>query len=397
MGEAVWSEIGAEERGGGVGLPPIRPYAPTTFLDRGVLVPFTTPVLGGTRARLLEGQELELMVPNPSGGRGVYILTCGGVASFCRPTLHDRELNRRLGQEIGVSPSLIRRVAQSVAADGLAGEEAREAAAESTRAEAQARVVAHYRLLMALVEQSGLAVPARPDMSEAAMVAERASLVIDHVARRLGRTPSWTAAALERIADFLCVSGIGGEGRVPSIIGLLEEMAGQLQEWTRSRSEEDERAYADMVCQVADHTLRLARALTERWNAQLGDVAGMLAEWAADPAAFAAVASRPEWLLDGWEQVCMVWRHAADEPGRRAALAEMATLVPVLPREAAGWCRDSIEGAEALRFRKFIRLHEDWLTGVMDHERLQRNESFRAESLRLRWITSPSAPMGHAA
>src|ERR1700712_5461419 len=52
----------------------MRPYHPTTFLERGVAVPFTTPMLAGTRARPAEKQGLELVIPNPSGGRGVYIM-----------------------------------------------------------------------------------------------------------------------------------------------------------------------------------------------------------------------------------------------------------------------------------------------------------------------------------
>ena len=52
-----------------------RRYEPATFLDRGVTVPFTTPMLMGARARPREDREgLEVIIANPSGTSGVYIL-----------------------------------------------------------------------------------------------------------------------------------------------------------------------------------------------------------------------------------------------------------------------------------------------------------------------------------
>jgi hypothetical protein len=68
-------------------------FLPTTFLERGVAVPFTTPILIGARARPGERKPLELIVPNPSGARGVYILPWDGISGLCKPTVHDRRLS----------------------------------------------------------------------------------------------------------------------------------------------------------------------------------------------------------------------------------------------------------------------------------------------------------------
>ncbi len=38
-------------------------FLPTTFLERGVAVPFTTPLLAGSRTRPGERNQLELIVP----------------------------------------------------------------------------------------------------------------------------------------------------------------------------------------------------------------------------------------------------------------------------------------------------------------------------------------------
>ncbi|MBU6498939.1 MAG: hypothetical protein KGQ40_10460, partial [Rhodospirillales bacterium] len=68
------------DQAGAVALPPaVESFLPSTFLERGVAVPFTTPQLAGARARPGTRVPLELVVPNPSGGRGHYILPWDGL------------------------------------------------------------------------------------------------------------------------------------------------------------------------------------------------------------------------------------------------------------------------------------------------------------------------------
>ena len=72
-------------------------YQPATFLDRGVTVPFTTPFLLGARIRPTETRSgLELVISNPAGGRGFYIVPWAAMPEVCSPTLHDRRLWQRL-------------------------------------------------------------------------------------------------------------------------------------------------------------------------------------------------------------------------------------------------------------------------------------------------------------
>ena len=91
------------------------------------------------------------------------------------------------------------------------------------------------------------------------------------------------------------------------------------------------------------------------------------------------IATRPDWLLDGWEQICLVWRYASDDDSRRAALIEIAGLVPVLPREVAEWSREASDLDASLRLRRMIPLNEDWRTGMpLTQALIARNEYFRA-------------------
>jgi hypothetical protein len=109
-------------------LKPVQGFMPTTFLERGVAVPFTTPLLAGARARPGGRNHLELIVPNPTGGAGVYILPWDDVAALCRPTVHDRQLSKAVASLRTVTPAMTRRVAREVAVVGLAGRGAAAAA-----------------------------------------------------------------------------------------------------------------------------------------------------------------------------------------------------------------------------------------------------------------------------
>ena len=78
-------------------------------------VPFTTPQLNGARARPGERNPLELVVQNPSGGRGVYILSWDHISSLYTLTLNDRRLIEAVVKLRGVTPDTIRDTAREVA------------------------------------------------------------------------------------------------------------------------------------------------------------------------------------------------------------------------------------------------------------------------------------------
>jgi len=109
-------------------LPPAQDHLPTTFLERGIAVPFTTPQLAGARVRPGEREGLELIVPNPSGGRGVYIVAWESMSAICRPTVHDCRLSAMVAGVRGVTPATIRQAARQAAAQGYAGRRAAVAA-----------------------------------------------------------------------------------------------------------------------------------------------------------------------------------------------------------------------------------------------------------------------------
>jgi len=107
---------------------PIPSHQSPTFEERGVSVPFTTPALAGARVRRDLRHGLVLLVPNPSGARGMYVAPWSGVRDMCNPTLHDGLLHDGLLHDAiaaakaePISPSMVRAAARRIAAEGAAG------------------------------------------------------------------------------------------------------------------------------------------------------------------------------------------------------------------------------------------------------------------------------------
>lgn len=359
-------------------LPPIQSYHPTTFLERGVAVPFTTPLLGGTRARPAVKPGLELVIPNPSGGRGVYVLTWPGISSLCQPTLHDKIFNKRIAGLESITPATIRRIGREVAAEGLAGEEAMEAARQASGHDKDDGLVTNYLLLMNLIEQVNVV----PAAGAAVLDREaRARLTVAWVAPRIGQSAAWTATALESLAAVfggIGVSAAAPPARLPRLHSLLRATRDDIAGWSRTLPHDDHEPISRMIRDVAGVTLSLSETLLAHAKSMTANMIDLLHAWSNDAGLVAHVAARPEWLLDGWEQICLIWNFAVDDAGRRAALVEIAGLVPVLPREVNDWCDTVPDATNTLRFRRTVRLNEDWRTGATVMDLIARNEHFRA-------------------
>ncbi len=362
-------------------LPLVQAYHPTTFLERGVAVPFTTPMLAGTRARPGERSGTELIVPNPAGGRGVYILPWAGVCQLCRPTVHDTCMNDKVAALRSVTPATIRQAAREVAAQGLAGHDARAAADAAGASEYQDRLLTNFLLLLALVEQVdpvGLGrVP--ENRARTAELELRAKRTVIGIAPKLGRPADSIATTLEEIAGIFVGIGLPGQSspaRVPRLLEALCRLRAETAAWAREHNDESG-AQASMVSNVADLTVSCAEKTLAQAYELTQDVAGLLREWGTAPQRVIQLVARPEWLLDGWEQICLIWECSDDDAARRSALVEISLLVPVLPKETSDWVGTNIDADLALRFRRTVSLNQDWRTGAV-FERIARNEKLRA-------------------
>lgn len=361
----------------------IRQYHPATFLERGVAIPFTTPLLYGSRARPGERYGTDLIIPNPSGGRGVYILSWAAMAQLCTPTLHDRIFNEQIAMLPAVTPATIRRVARAIAMEGLAGGDAKRAAQAAIDAERNDRMVTNYNLLMRLVAEAATApmAPFARTGPQAPNAARQAQLAVDWASRSVGRPAAWVASALEALADIMTPLGThtqDGEARLPRLIATLRQVRAGIEGWAADQVDQDLIAHCQMVRVLADLTLMLGASVLKQAQDLTTNMIDLLRRWGTEPEVVADLAARPDWLLDGWEQICLIWNYARDEAGYRAAIAEIVGLTPMLPKEADNWLSGVEAMSEMLRFRRLVPLNEDWRTGVVAFTLIERNEHFRA-------------------
>ncbi len=360
----------------------VSPFQPTTFLERGVFVPFTTPMLAGARVRPADRCGLELIVPNPSGGRGDYILPWTALRSLCRPTVHDATLTERIGMLPSVSPATIRQVAWQIASEGLAGRAAGLAASAAQGAEEQGRLVTNFFLLLQLVQQAepaGLgAVP--PEQEAPAQLELRARRTIAALAPRLRQDAETIASTLEALAGLYTPIGLGdrvNRARLPHAIARVRLLR---REVATLRPEAGDAAgeLAEMVVRTADATLSLVGPAVQAARDSARHVVKLLVDWQADAKGVGRRLARPEWLLDGWDRIGRLWSLARDDAGRRECLDEIVALLPVIPKEAGEWVGFVLEAERPPRTQRFVSRHEDWRTGHCVEDTVARNEALLA-------------------
>ena len=358
---------------------PVLGYHPGTFLERGAAVPFTTPLLNGARARPGPRGGLDFTIPNPSGGRGLYIVPWEGVFALCRPTVHDCRLISALSGMRGVTPTAIRAAARAIAAEGLAGRRARAAAQEAAAADDKARTMNNFQLLLDLVGQIE-AQEGTTAADRAGDMEQRARRAVARIAPGLNRSSEQIATCLEELASLFSAVGIGGgaaAARVPRLLTSLGVLRDAMRDWARAHRDESG-ADATRISESAEVTMAFARVVVGEGQVMTRNVVSLLRAWSTGPEALALQATRPDWLLDGWERIILLWQTA--QPALRdATLAEMASLIPVLPKEAAEWGGMPLPGlTEGGLRRRMVSMAEDWRSGVTQYDLIARNEEIRA-------------------
>ena len=361
--------------------PALQAFHPVTFADRGAAVPFTSPLLAGARARPSERGGIELIIPNPAGGRGVYVVPWTSMRELCRPTVHDMQLNERIAALRSFTPGAVRQAAREVAMSGLAGREANAAARAAEEIEAEARMLTNFHLLLRLVQQiePRNKSDVSPENERPAELERRAKRTIARIAPRLGQTPEIIAGNLEELSALLCSGGLGGratQARLPRLLATLKFVRQQVADWAESH--DDAGGEALLILAIADLTLACAgdALLTARTTAD--QVLELLVAWRVDAPSLTARIARPDWLVDGWEQICLVWTVARRPAERIAALHEMTLLLPIIPREARDWVAFNVDMDLPVHTSRNVSLNQDWRTGVSVFDEIARNEHLRA-------------------
>lgn len=312
---------------------------PLTFRERGLAVLFTTPLLGGARVRpSRKPKVLEVIVPNPSGGRGTYVVEWDGVRELCSPTLHDMRLGTALEAQYGLddtlTPAEVRRISRGVLREGFAGRLATTAAEAAMAASAELVANTHRELLVRLAAGAG---------GSGGDVRASAHKSLVAIGFSIGQSIDNVALALERLAHVVADLGLAPATPTGFVSRALGELADLVLAVRRAEASQAESASAlpagsaKFVIANAELALALASRAARTARSRLDDLPRVVADWAVRPAALLEAAARPEWILDGWPRICLLSRTMGGEMNRATILAEMALLVPPMPPQADEW------------------------------------------------------------
>lgn len=396
-------------------------YRPATFLLRGVAIPFTTPYLLGGRIRPGVRSGAELVLGNPAGEDGVYILPWSALSDICTPTLHDRALWDHIAGLQVLAPRTIRDAARGIASAGHAGRAAARAAEVALARDRDARTRTHYHLLLELLRQgeagSGAGPPFGPVPEQESLrgLESRARAVLLALEPGAEAAPLAAFQALAEVAEAFSHCGLPGNpaaAMVPALVDEIATLAEELAAWARqdhgpasgpaSGREPGlalgpQRSCVRLIGQSAALTLRCCRLALAEAHAALADLPDLLRHWRPSPGPDSRIrlgrdrdirlrAARPEWLLDGWALICGLWR-TADPSRRHLALLDMAAMVPVIPAEVGEWLgidldadlgadMEAIQGG-LTQWRRMVQPNQDWMSGrILDL--IARNEGLRA-------------------
>ena len=258
------------------------------------------------------------------------------MAEFCTPSLHDLQLAERVGALLPLSSHGVRLAARAVAAEGAAGR----AAAAAAHA-ASARDEQMVQRFEALVVQSILRLDGQNGTD--ADPKQRTVNALLKVAQRTGRQAEAVRADVERLSRLLVAAGLDAgpppqqgpalPGRCSTLLESIAQMRSGLLTWA---------AVADnpaclQVAGSAAIILAAGRHAVSAAQRTLDDPATLLSAWASSPDGVTARLCRPDWLLDGWEHLCLLWQLAETDDQKAEATAEACLLLPPIPPEIAGW------------------------------------------------------------
>jgi hypothetical protein len=351
---------------------------PLTFQERGVAAPFTAPLLAGARIRNSARDGIELVVPNPSGAPGIYVLPWAAAAEAYRPTLHDAVLLQRLAGPVPLHPRTVRAVAWDVAREGLAGNQARTAAEAAAASDRSERLRAASRLLRALFEQI------EPSAQRSKASERQINPLLRRLAPVLGCSGQRIREALASLSDLFAPLGLAPNdngSRAVRLIGRLRQTRDQMTKLSAQADAGGGYWLLNSVTASMETALDCARTSIGDARALFTDPLTLLKNWIATPANIVGLATRTEWILDGWERISLLWQITHGDMARRGVVPEIAQLVPVLPGEVMQWTSATVS-AGALEPAYLVTWQNDiWRKGGGAFIQIGRNEQLRALSL----------------
>ena len=365
-------------------LSPTQFHHQATFQSRGVAAPYTAPFLAGARVRSAPHGGSELVLPNPSGSRGVYIVPWAGVGALCHPTVHDTILSKYIARLPRIDPVSIRNAALDVAIEGHAGRAAAAAAESARENDRSQRASAHVLIVSELLHQMDPSGPRDTLFIDRTQFERQAGTAIQRLGPLLGRPAAQLERGVLAIGDAFAPVGVARDAqtaRIPRLIERLKQTWQSLATWLSDDPENDIGGLGQAIATALQAVGRASHAALAATRGVLAEPVALVKRWISNQDDVLALASRCDWLLDGWERVCLLWLVENSKPSRRGTLLEMAQLLPVLPSEVKGWNDPGIPH-QALSQAYHVTSHNDsWRSGSAAFGLIHRNETIRAMSL----------------
>ena len=361
-----------------------------------VHIPFTAPLLAGVRGRR-QRSGLEFILPNPSGGRGTYVVSWSQAAGLAAPTLHDTVLARRLHDMPSVTPSAVRNAARAVAAEGYAGREAADAAIRAqTKIEAETlRLWAMF--LLALIQRSPIPVPEQGRIL-AGLGNAGPGVVTEGFVAAAGRL-GWEPAALSDALDQLSAAfhPVDAKGRAYRLLGLMESLHPSLlaEQAQHAQDATPSPALLTRTINAVSQWLDLATSTLDEATHTLTNPAALLVRWRTDPAGALGAARHVEETLDGWDRICLLWLDTDTLSARLRLLPEIGLLVRLASAATAGDTDPAAAGKgtgasgqpaapdAAATQPQAVRQEREPVRGAPAPGLVERNERIRARELAL--------------
>ena len=362
-------------------------FEPMSFRERGATVPFTTPLLLNARIRSASsGRGFEMVVANPSGGRGALILPWSSMPEICAPTLFDRHLWESLANTDDISPIGIRREAQRLAVQGLAGRNSAISAKDALRRDQTGQRLMRSMLLESLITalEAPSVTAARSSAAEGESFLKQADRAVTRAAAIAQMPIATFTADLEALA--VALSGAtpkmeGEDARLRELLSNLEDMSDEITDWIGDQQPEATHIMAaKFIVETASQTLECAEIALDSTDTLIADLGLMMPSWRAGKDNILERARGPEWVLDGWKTPIALWK-AAEAKQRAVAIWEIALLAPILPREAKAWLGKVSDWRETpRRITQVVRDKADWRSGSV-MEIVARNENLIGASI----------------
>lgn len=359
-------------------------FAPATFEERGVTVPFTTPLLSQARLRRDQNERFEFLLPNFTAGKGTYVLPWKGLPSVMTLTLHDRLLFEEIEQLETHSPEQIRACVLSVQATGVCGPDPATRAGELLDQDGQYLVLTQFILVTELLKLVNISAAdlLRPGMTadDSKRVARQA---LAKVAAMVDIPPDDMTTRVDQIGEAVAPVGLPQapkSGRLRSLADRLQAFAQGTQHFADTDPSEAA-MLGTYVATVANHTLTLARQRIGKLDAACRDARQIVNDAPKLHRVIQESVGRISWLLDGWEFLIAMWESVKDEPSatKQTSITDISRLLPMIPKEEISAATDALDLDAIQRLqKKWVRVNQDWRTGVLDMDAVMRLESLKA-------------------